>query len=242
MSNLFGKITEVSNVVVNSVSASASYAFNASNVEVLKVRRDMLKNEFEKKKKQNEIYNRLKEDKQHLEQLILMINAEKTHYDIRHSTATFLSEDGLKMKGEYRNIIKSLDTLNISLQDSYSRLNSVTEMTNEKFEEEKITYEAALKEINDEINKSRQQKKSAGESLVALRKPKQTSDALTDSTLEDLQHENNIIDDSDEPTTDQNHTNQLNQTLDFYTAYLSLGSTSPTNKQTQEDINDISRL
>ena len=165
--SIFNKLTEVKDTVVCDVTSGSHFLFNASNLEVLKLRRDYLHSEFEKKKQLNDTYKKVVHDKLHLEQLILYISAEKTHYDLRISDVVFSSaEDSIKIKQDYKTIMDALGVLNTTLQGVYEKLNHLSEMSDEKLEMERIAYESALQELNDRVKNTRDKKKSAGNQFI----------------------------------------------------------------------------
>lgn len=100
--------------------------YNASNIEVLKLRKKTLITDFERKKEQNVTHNKLIKDKKHLEELILYISGEKTHYDIKVNEAIFKNDDTVKLSRDYKKITDALNVLNNTLQDEYIKLSLIT--------------------------------------------------------------------------------------------------------------------
>ncbi len=155
------KLTDVKNVVVNSVSATSNFVYNASNVQVLKLKKGSLVTEFDKKKKQNETYHKLLEERKHLEQLILQINMKRSHYDMKIAQIVFSTEDPHNIKHDYEEIEKSLAVLNNKLQEIYGKFATLTEMTDENLEKERLIFEESVYDINKKLKDSRKNKNNA---------------------------------------------------------------------------------
>lgn len=206
ISSLKEKLNNVKDVVVNSVVATTSFVYNASSVEVLKVKRDNLKAGFEKAKKQNEVYHKLLEERKHLEQIIIYINNERSHYDMKIAEVVFSTENPDGIKHDYEKLCISLGVFSASLQDVYGRMASVTEMNDENLEKERQLFETSLKSINDKLSYSRVERSNARSQLEKIRQNGESENL--NMVLEEIRNNDNDYD-NDNLTHNDNNMNEL---------------------------------
>lgn len=163
-------LINIKNSVINGVTTATTFVYNASSIEILKLKRNLLIENFENIKKQNELYHKLVNEKKHLEQLILRINQEKSYYDFKIAEIVFDENitDNI-VRHDYEKITIVLQNLNNTLQQIYGDISSVSAINDEYFEKEHKLFQKSLENINNDLRKVRFEKNHAREQLEKIK-------------------------------------------------------------------------
>ena len=148
----FVKFTET---MSDNVVAISNFMYNSIQIEALEIKKYLIEKEYNKKIKQNKLFNQLNEEKIHLADLIQTIRNEISYYDMKIAQTHFENCDIVNKKNEilsnYYYIFDHLKKLHLSLQHEYYHLDSIKILTDEQMIVEHQKYLQITNDIDQQI-------------------------------------------------------------------------------------------
>lgn len=147
--------SEFTKTITNNIVTISNFMYNSIQIETLEIKKYLIEKEYNKKIKQNELFNELNEEKIHLSDLIQTIKNEISYYDMKIAQTHFenynIIDKKNKILSNYYYIFDHLKKLHLSLQHEYYYLDNIKILTDEQMIVEHQKYLQMTNDIDQQI-------------------------------------------------------------------------------------------